>query len=213
MRALDLFCCAGGASRGLELAGFDDIVGVDIVDQPRYPYEFINCDVMKLEESFDEDFLWDFDYIWASPPCQAFTIATMQWKNKGRSYPDLIEYTRNMLKSTGKLYTIENVPQAPLINPVMLCGTMFGMRMYRHRIFESNFSVRQPDHGKHLTKNAKLGRPIDGDQFIQMVGHFSGVQRARDMTGCQWMNRYELAQCVPPAYSRYIATEMMRGKK
>lgn len=200
MRALDLFCCAGGASTGIHQAGFK-VTGVDIDPQKHYPYEFIQCDIKEL----DPDFLNEFDYIWASPPCQCFTSATALPRSKGKTYPDLIEFTRNLLKNSGKLYTIENVPRAPLIDPIMLCGTMFGLELYRHRHFESNFFVDQPFHIRHTKRCVKLGYKPKPGEIIQMAGHFSGIQIAREVTGFHWMNQYELAQCIPSNYSCYIA--------
>lgn len=115
-----------------------------------------------------------------------------------------------MLIESGVPYVIENVPDSPLINPILLCGTMFGLRTYRHRLFESSFEIRQPEHPKHTAKNAKMGRPPKDGEFLQIVGHFSGVPLAREIMGLPGLNQYELAQAIPPAYSEYIANEFFR---
>ncbi|WP_371378837.1 DNA cytosine methyltransferase [Sporomusa aerivorans] len=208
IKAIDLYCCAGGASLGLWEAGFE-VTGVDIEYQKNYPFRFIQVDVMALTV----EFLQEFDFIWASPPCQRYTLAGTQWRNIGKEYPDLIEKTRELLQRTGKPYVIENVPGAPLINPVMLCGTMFGLRTYRHRMFETNFPVQQLIHPKHVAKNAKMGRPPKDNEFLQIVGHFSGVPLARDILGLPKLNQYELAQSIPPVYSKYLAEEYLGVEK
>ena len=128
-KLLDLFSGAGGAAVGYYRAGFD-VVGVDIKPQPNYPFELIQSDVFALDESF----LDEFDIIHASPPCQAHSKASAQWRNKGVDYPDLICATREYLREHPHI--IENVPGAPLIKPLTLCGTMFGLRVIRHRLFE-----------------------------------------------------------------------------
>src|SRR3990167_464076 len=125
-KLLDLFCGAGGAAMGYYRAGFD-VTGVDIVPQPRYPFRFIQDDAI--------DFLtqnWKrFDVIHASPPCQVHSVAARRWNNSGhRQDTDWIVTMRKILKSTGKLYIIENVERAPLVAPIILCGTHFGLRVF-----------------------------------------------------------------------------------
>ncbi|WP_281278020.1 DNA cytosine methyltransferase [Paenibacillus rhizophilus] len=201
-----MFCCGGGAGRGLHQAGFE-VTGVDIEPQKRYPFRFIQSDVMTLSI----DFLREFDFIWASPPCQQYTLAGTQWRREGKEYPDMIDATRDMMVESGVPWVIENVPEAPLRNPVILCGTMFGLRTYRHRLFESSFTIQQPEHPEHVARSTKMGRPPKDGEFLQIVGHFSGVPLAREIMGLPGLNQYELAQAIPPAYSRYIANEFLRS--
>ena len=142
-RVLDLFCGAGGAAMGLHRAWPEaEIVGVDIKPQPRYPFKFIQADAMEFP-------LERFDFIWASPPCQAYSVGSARWrKNGSRKYPDLIAPTRQRFKALGVNYCIENVQGAKkfLIEPFQLCGQMFGLGVVRHRLFEANFFVLQPAH-------------------------------------------------------------------
>lgn len=193
-KALDLFCCAGGASMGLWRAGFD-VVGVDIAPQPHYPFPFIQADAMSMS-------LCGFDFIWASPPCQAYTLAQRIQDN---AHPDLIEPTRKMLKASGAgAWAIENVVGAPLLDPVTLCGTMFGLRVYRHRLFETSFPMAQPEHPEHIAPLRKMGRPPAPGDFMHVVGNFSGVAQAREAMGIDWMMRDELREAIPPAYAEYV---------
>ena len=132
MKLLDLFCGAGGAAMGYHRAGFDDITGVDIKPMPRYPFKFIQGDALEYLAAHGAE----YDVIHASPPCQAYSI--MQHANHMRKdHPDLVDSVRDALKQTGKPWIIENVPGAPLIDPILLCGLSFGLRVIRHRLFES----------------------------------------------------------------------------
>ena len=198
LRALDLYCCQGGSSAGLAEAGFD-VVGVDIDAQPNYPFPFIRADALSISPRA-------FDFIWASPPCQAHTLAQ---RIQGNDHPDLIQPTRAMLKASGIPYVIENVVGAPLISPVMLCGSMFGLKTYRHRLFECSFPVTPPPHPEHIAPNRKMGRPVNEGEMMHIVGNFSGVQKARDIMNAQWMNRDGLREAIPPAFAKFIGQAAM----
>jgi len=186
---------------GYHRAGFD-VTGVDLFPQPRYPFEFVQADAVDylLEHGHE------YDAIHASPPCQAFTNAQ---KLMGNEHPDFITPAREMLERIGLPYVIENVPGAPLESPFELCGSMFGLGTYRHRLFETNFYVAVPDHPKHEARTTKMGRkPIDGE-MMHVVGNFSGVEKAKRAMGIDWMNRDGLRESIPPAYTQYIGETLM----
>jgi DNA (cytosine-5)-methyltransferase 1 len=195
-RLLDLFCCQGGASAGYVSAGFD-VVGVDIDVQPRYPYEFVQGDAV----AFLREHGAEFDAVHASPPCQGYSNAQ---RIQGREHPLLIEVVRELLEPMGVPYVIENVVGAPLKSPIELCGAMFGLRTYRHRIFESNITLIPPVHPGHDQKQVKMGRPVREGEFYQAVGNFSNVSYARADMGVPWMNRDGIRECIPPAYAHFV---------
>ena len=125
LKAIDLFCSAGGATRGLMQAGFD-VTGVDLRPQPRYCGDsFVQADAVEYLATAD---ISQVDFIWASPACQRFTALKTAPGAKGDVHLDLIAPTRELLRNLGIPYAIENVVGAPLINPVVLCGTIFGLR-------------------------------------------------------------------------------------
>lgn len=210
---LDLFCCQGGASVGYANAGFD-VIGVDIEPQPRYPFDMIAGDAVTLLRELLNGkadpalgySLEDIDAIHASPPCQAHTNAQ---KIMGNDHPDLIEPTRDLLERTGKLYVIENVPGAPLLDPVELCGAMFGLETYRHRLFETNWEFTAPEHPDHVARTTKMGRPPRPGEFMHVVGNFSGVDRGREVMGMPWASRDGLREAIPPAYTEYIGRQLL----
>ena len=320
--ALDLYCGGGGAGRGLLDAGFKTVVGVDR-ENHRSSYEhadgmhFVHMDVTQLA---DAD-LALFDFVWASPPCQAYSriipasqreLHQERWRQEGR-HADMVPLTRALLQRSGKPYIIENVVGAPLQNPVTLCGTMFGLSVFRHRLFESNVPlvvehkcdhrnrstgslmnhVRKPQTEKYVARvtSDQLPpgfaqervqypcRPSDRSDYVyrattdetraalqatfkrtyarslkevsRVVGALvpmtpdevradeervrTARQRAlkpgeqqmfpvygahaasrgsteewRAALGCPWMYREELAQAIPPAYSKYLAAQVLR---
>jgi DNA (cytosine-5)-methyltransferase 1 len=198
-RLLDLFCGGGGAARGYQQAGFY-VIGVDIAPQPRYAGdEFIQADALTFP-------LDGYDAIHASPPCQAFTMMLNHGISSRDKHLNLIDITRKRLQATKKPYIIENVVGAPLEKAIILCGAMFGLRVYRHRWFESNILLFQPHHPKHTSKIAHAGNIPTPEQFYCPVGHLgdkSGSQRAM---GIDWMHtQKEIANAIPPAYTHWIA--------
>lgn len=196
---LDLFCKAGGAGMGYHRAGFT-VVGVDIEPQPNYPFEFVQADAI--------DYLIDegnrFDAIHASPPCQAYSNAAKIMKRK---HPELIAATRAAMPS--KPWVIENAEGSPLINPITLCGSMFNLGTYRHRLFESSLVLRVPQHKAHDKPTTKMGRPPKPGEMMHVVGNFSGVAAARIAMGIDWMTRDELREAIPPAYTEWIGRQLL----
>jgi DNA (cytosine-5)-methyltransferase 1 len=208
---LDLFCCAGGAGVGYERAGFD-VVAVDIDPQPNNPHPFMQADALGLKA----DFIAQFDAIHASPPCQSYSDLAKRNGN-AHEWPRLIEPVRNMLIASGLPYVIENVEGAPLIDPIILCGTMFpGLRVIRHRLFETNFPVVAPDHKKHPKvhtfdkRKSHFGKTNEWKDFVQVTGGGNcTLAAARDAMGIDWMTKGEINESIPPAYTEYIGRFLM----
>ena len=187
---------------GYHRAGFE-VVGVDIKPQPKYPFEFHQADALIFP-------LEGFDAIHASPPCQFATKAAQQWRNAGRKYPDLLTPTRARLKALGTPYVIENVPGAPMEDPIMLNGAMFGLQVKRDRLFEANWPMPEFLLPTQVPPT-KMGRPFSHrrDGTFWPVGHFSGVKEAQEKMGIDWMGQKDLAQAIPPAYTEYIGKYLM----
>lgn len=208
-RLLDLFCGAGGAAMGYHRAGFE-VVGVDIKPQKHYPFEFHQADAMTYP-------LEGFDVIHASPPCQAYSHVTRVKSN----HPDLYRIARVKLTANRAPYIIENVIGAPYAHGIFLCGTMFdltcdGEWIQRHRNFETSWLMFQP-----LCKHPKEPRPtlITGHCFISKSkdcgehsrqGSFDLGKRLMDI---DWMNRKQIVQAIPPAYTEFIGKQLMEYLK
>ncbi|MGH7784904.1 MAG: DNA cytosine methyltransferase [Candidatus Binatia bacterium] len=211
-RALDLFCCAGGASMGLYRAGFD-VVGVDIKPQPRYPFTFVQADA--LNPPFN---LSDFDFIWASPPCQDYSaLKGLSAHKRGKMIPAV----REMLEASGKPYAIENVVGSELKEPIRLCGSSFGLGIWRHRLFETSPQILfSPPCNHSLCPKpidvTGLGGPLHG-QRKKAGGGISrkpnNLEHAREVMGIDWMSRPELSQSIPPAYSEFIARHFLNQEQ
>lgn len=223
-KLLDLYCCAGGASMGWHRAGFD-VYGVDLSPQPNYPFAFHRSGALEVLAALltggavdfthpDGRVEWlgwitDFDAIHASPPCQRHSAMSACRPGLAEAYPDLIAPTRAMLINTGLPYVIENVMGSPLIDPTILCGQMFGLELYRHRGFESNFPIDLPDHPAHVTPASKAGHWTPGT-IMSVAGHVSPMWKAREvMGGIGWMNRDELGESIPPVYTEYIGEQLL----
>jgi len=208
MKLLDLYCKAGGASKGYQLAGFE-VVGVDIKKQKRYPYEFIQADCLELMK--DIEFLKSFDVIAASPPCQTYSITQHLRNAQGKSTDkvDLIPQTRQALIASGKPYVIENVPGSPLIEPIQMCGSYFGLKVRRHRRFESNLPIvgspcKHKEQGKPVGVYGSMRDEIPGG------GHTAKtIEQAREAMGIDWMIWGELVEAIPPIYTQEIGKQLL----
>ncbi len=218
-KLLDLFCCAGGCAKGYHDAGFE-VVGVDIVDRPNYPYKFIKADALEILK--DVEFLKQFQAIHSSPPCQCYSKLKYlsgnveKWEEE---HVDLVAPTRELLIKTGKPYIIENVEGAPLINPIKLCGSQFeNMYTQRPRLFESNIHLRKPDAPVVRHKTLKLGQGPAEDGYITVAG----TRPPKGMTevqaklyygfalgGIDWMSLEELTQAIPPIYTQFIGKQII----
>ena len=218
--ALDLFCGGGGAARGILAAGFDEVVGIDINDHCKsYPGHFILGDALKPPVR-----LSDFDFVWASPPCQAFSSATRTAPLK-RKHPNLIQHTEKLLRRH-PFTCIENVPGSPIRADVVCSGAMFDLPIVRKRVFQvSGFEppfLLDPTHGCRSTVRGELAIVAGhggGVNARARRGQFRAAIRTRNSAsgwrsamglGADEMTRDEVAQAVPPAYAEFIATEAIK---
>ncbi len=202
-KVLDLCCGGGGAAMGYYRSGYA-VTGVDLHPQPKYPFDFIQDDALN----YAADHAHEYDLIHVSPPCQAFSAITPD-RSK---HINLIPAFRRILKASGKPYVIENVPRSPLKNPIMLCGTMFGLLVIRHRLFETNPVLWWPPQPcQHLRKVVKAGRKPDRKKhYAAVFGNFSDIEFGQQAMKIDWLGQKRLAQAIPPAYTQWIATEIQK---
>lgn len=211
-RLLDLFCGAGGAASGYAAAGFD-VTGVDKRPMPRYPFRFVQADALEYAAAHGHE----YDAIHASPPCQKYT--SLSTRHSEREYPDLIPPTRALLQKIGRPYVIENVEGAPMAGPfVTLCGTALGLGtvsgdLRRHRLFELSSTWMLVPPCQH-----RRDRPAIG-----VYGHSGGIEKRKGGTPrstlddwkrameIEWMTQDEIAQAIPPAYTRFIGEQLRRA--
>ena len=208
MKLLDLYCKAGGASKGYADAGFE-VVGIDIKKQKRYPYEFIQADCLEILQNMD--YLRSFDVIAASPPCQTHSRTKHLRDAQGKSTDkvDLIPQTRDALITSGVPYVIENVPGAPLINPVQFCGSSFGLKVRRHRLFESNIKLTGSI-CDHKTQGKPVGIYGSMRDEIPKGGHTAkSIEEAREAMGIEWMLWGDLVEAIPPRYTYEIGKQLI----
>jgi DNA (cytosine-5)-methyltransferase 1 len=215
---LDLYCKAGGASKGYADAGFE-VVGIDIKKQKRYPFEFIQADCLEILQ--DLDYLRTFDVIAASPPCQTHSRTKHLRDAQGGTTTkvDLIPQTREALIASGKPYVIENVPGAPLIKPVQFCGSSFGLKVRRHRLFESNLELtgsvcKHKEQGKPIGVYGAMNDTAQGldkttGKYVIGGSTAKTVEEARQAMGIEWMIWGELVEAIPPVYTRTIGKQLI----
>ena len=219
LRALDLFCGGGGACIGMMQAGFE-VTGIDIKPHRNYPGHFIQGDIHDLPVN-----IFDFDFVWASPPCQQFSIGTKARLDELEimmRYPNFIPITKKILK--GHPYTcIENVPRAPIRGDLVLNGPTVGlMFIMRKRKFELSFWITQPlllkkqtpkewpsfSIAAELSSNSEtyrkkveaLGFPMTIPQSVAKM--FMGIPCLQKMTN------KEICEAVAPPMAYYISKQV-----
>lgn len=218
VRALDLFCGAGGATKGLQRAGFH-VTGVDIRPQPRYCGDaFHEADAMTFP-------LEGFNFIWASPPCQGYSVSKSRPKI-AKKYPMLIEPVRARLVASGSAWVIENVPGAPLWFPICLCGGAFGLgahcedglrrQLRRHRLFECSLSFLGPP--CQCNRVEKIGVYGNGGGWANRFsadrrGYKGNASEMREAMDCDWMTIAEVSEAIPPAFAEFIGREILKDHR
>ena len=202
---MDLFCGAGGAARGYQLDGFH-VTGVDNKTQPRYiGEEFVQADALEFLAEHGHD----YDAIHASPPCQGYSIMhNLPWL-RGRDYPLLLLPTIEMLEALGKPYVVENVMGARYGSKTLqkrgleahglkagwLCGAMFGLPFYRHRLFATNWMWFAPGHPKHKSQRP---RGITSDSR----GRGITEQVVANPVNTEWRQYHDGALNIRPGYEK-----------
>ncbi len=203
MKLLDLFCGAGGSAMGYHQAGFTDIVGIDIVSQPNYPFTFIQADALNPPLHLD-----GFDLIHASPPCQRWAEAGADRK-LGQDHPDYLTPIRETLQGQSSQWVIENIPTAPMPDAFLLCGRTFGLPIVRHRLFEaSGFMGLVPS----LCHQRRFARSVDhGPDFYPYAhGSWEGAWREHVLPAVwPWMTLQEAGEAIPPAYTKFIGEQFL----
>jgi DNA (cytosine-5)-methyltransferase 1 len=225
MKLLDLFCCAGGGAMGYRRAGFE-VVGVDIEPQPRYPFEFHQTDAFEYLREHSHE----FDAIHASPPCQEYSTSrhlrkmTAQRLGKEEDVKEkLIEQTRTALIASGKPWIMENVEHSPMPGAIVLCASMFGLLMLRHRAFEASFLLFVPGHCNHPAGfYSAVGGKIrghgiydSGKIYLDQHGRakrregYPGKAAGVKAMGVDWMTVPEMCQAIPPVYTEFIGRQLL----
>lgn len=207
-RILDVYCGAGGAGMGYYRAGWH-VVGTDLHPQPNYPFEFHQADALEVL-AYSGEWISQFQAAHTSPPCQAWSKMSNCRPGLSEKYPALIEPTRELLQKhwSDVPWVIENVEGAPLVEPIMLCGHMFGYELYRHRYFESNVQLTAPMHPAHVKPASKAGHWKPGT-IMSVSGHVAPVKLAREVMDMDWTTRDELAEAIPPYYTEHIGRQLI----
>lgn len=192
---------------GYHRAGFE-VIGIDIEPQPYYPFDFIRANALRPPVDFGR-----FDVIHASPPCQAYSEGGRRFPERQKQHPKLIGPTRDLLQATGLPYVIENVPGArsAMDVSIVLYGGMFGLRVVRRRLFESNVVLLQAPAKKTIGAVGVYGKAPDGRHLNKRHSLYApkGLGDAQDAMGLDWCDWHGLKEAIPPAYTEFIGRQLL----
>ena len=215
---LDLFCGGGGAAVGYDRAGFD-VIGMDIVDQPEYPFAFERLDALVMLRKLVDHPNRYFAAVHASPSCKGVgMLAKGTDKTLADRHANQIPEVRRLLKAAGLPYVIENVPGSGVREDVMLCGEMFGLGVLQHRYFElggwPNIEHIVFAHKTHrgYVRGWRHGVWREGP-YVAAYGKGGGKATAgeiREAKGIDWMTDHlNLRDAIPPVYTESIGRHLM----
>lgn len=202
-RLLDLFCGEGGAAAGYAATGFE-VVGVDIADQPRYPFEFHRGDAMTWP-------LDGFQAVHASPPCQDHSSLSSLVEAHGTGW--MLAATIARLAEWGGVWVVENVDGADMPGSLTLCGSEFGLGaggriLRRHRRFVSSVLLMGAG-GCHCHGWPTGGVYGNGGGGQQTRGFKFNAAESREAMGMPWASRSGVSQAIPPAYTLFIGEQLL----
>lgn len=191
----DIFCGAGGATKGYQMAGFR-VIGIDVAPQPRYcGDDFHQMDALTFFTAYARGLFEPATCFHCSPPCQRYANVT-RWRGRQGDHPDLLPATLALLETTGVPWVIENVPGAPMRCDVQLCGSQFGLRVQRHRwlMLSRPFFALLP--------------PCEHTNLLPFM--HKGERAYADAMGCPWMNNREAREAIPPAYTEFLGCLLLK---
>ena len=201
-------------------AGFD-VVGVDVQEQPRYPFPFVRADALRLPFRLE-----DFDALHASPPCQKWTQMSARWRGKGTradEHLDLLSPTRDWFAGVSIPWVIENVPGArrAMQPTLVLHGGMFGLGVHRPRLFETNFLILKTAGPQTKQPLGVYGKP-DGPTTYRyrnngnykgksLIRAWKSLEEGSAAMGIDWMDIAGLREAIPPAYTEFIGRQLIQA--
>jgi DNA (cytosine-5)-methyltransferase 1 len=120
-----------------------------------------------------------------------------------------------MLREARAYYVIENVPRAPLLDPTKLCGSAFGLRVIRHRLFETNWTLMAPPcvHGWMRRDLPPAWNRVNPLRAYAVSGGWQNLDHADVCLamGIDWdVTPKELSEAIPPAYTEFIGEQFVR---
>jgi len=201
MRILHCFADTGVESEALAAYGSVTRVGLDPVDTP-FTDTLIKADARDVE--FDQT----FDLGLFHPPCQRWTPGAQMHGTTGE-HENLIPLARELANDYCENWIIENVPQAPLNDPVTLNGGMFGSPLHYERCFETSYHVDQPRNQQRLCGGHETfdefhatGGWKGSKQLWQSTKGYSGDYNAKSLK----------REAIPRAYINYLVRPLLAAE-